>query len=221
MKKNTFANSKKNNYLKKIMENLDVNEIDNRLQEIEKKLTTEMQKLSYYVAISEDSNYIRYINFDKDKEEGIYVFLYEKKDENIEELKRSLFIKGPKNSENNKTENDNVIWDYDKEKKFICLYVGKTTNFKERLKDHLLLGTDQLPNKGDKKNQLNKKTTACQLRSGFDYLYSKEKVNIKEKLINHLFVSFYPVKDDFIKRFYLENYFIWRFKPWFNLDSER
>ena len=161
---------------------------------------------------------MQYQNFDKEK--GIYVFWYQKNNEDIDKLKRNLFIKGPKNSEENKTENNNVTWDYDKEKEFICLYVGKTTVFKERLKKHLLLGTDKLKNKGKNNNQLNKKTTACQLRSVFDYLYSEQEVDIIDKLKNHLWVSFYPI-EDFKERFYLENYFIWKFKPWFNLDSER
>ncbi len=99
------------------------------------------------------------------------------------------------------------------------MYVGKSYNLKKRLGLHLLLKTNNLYEK--QSNYLNKKTTSCQLRSGFDYLYQSERnTDIFKALSKRINVSIIK-ETDFIKRFYMEDFLIGKLFPWFNVDSER
>jgi hypothetical protein len=184
------------------MDNLNYDEIEKRLKD-DKKIIT------YYVEIKN----IKYKNFDNKNNMGIYSFWYDNSNNKIQELHRNLIIEGP-----NKAKQE-INWNWNLNEKFICLYIGKTRDFQDRISKHLLLKTDNLRNKNN--NQLNKKNSTCQLRSGFDYLYSKESnIYIKNELMEHLFLSLY-YENDFVKRFYIEDYLIGKLRPWFNVDSER
>ncbi|GHV96807.1 hypothetical protein AGMMS50293_31270 [Spirochaetia bacterium] len=184
------------------MENIDI-------IKIEKHLMDNIKPINFYV----DMKNIKYKNFSKNENMGIYVFWYNNELNKIKELYRDLIIEGPNGSK------ENIQWDWNMDNKYLCLYVGKTRDFQKRISQHLLLKTENLKNIDG--NKLNKKTTACQLRSGFDYLYSKNNdVNIKNELQKTIFLSLY-YENDFIKRFYIEDYLIGKLKPWFNVDSER
>ena len=143
----------------------------------------------------------------------IYSFWFDNRNRKIKNLKRNFILKGPNSREISST------WDWNLEDDYVCLYIGKKTIFKKRLGLHLLLKTKNLYEK--ESNLINKKTTTCQLRSGFDFLYQKaKKENIIEELEKRILISIIEI-DDVIERFYLENYLIGHFKPWFNIDSER
>jgi len=174
---------------------------------IEKELINNRTEINYFVdCISQ-----KYKNINKDN--GIYIFWYYNKTKKLYELNRKLIIDGPLKIK------QNIEWNWNLEDEYVCLYIGKTRDLKKRISQHLLLNTDNLKNIND--SQLYKKTTSCQLRSGFDYLYSKkENVYIKNELMEHLYLSIY-YEDDFVKRFYLEDYLIGKLRPWFNVDSER
>jgi hypothetical protein len=152
--------------------------------------------------------YITNLNFP-----GLYVFWFNNHDNAINNLKRNLIIKGPNGIDNN------ICWDWNLEKSSVCLYVGKSYNLQKRLGLHLLLKTPNLYE--TQSDYLNKKTTSCQLRSGFDYLLqSKSNIDIVKELSNRIDVSI--IKEvDFIKRFYKEDLLIGSLLPWFNVDSER
>ena len=177
--------------------------------EIEKELLNRKVEINFYV----DMISHKYKNFDYSKNMGIYIFWYNNKDKKLNELNRNLIIHGPSKSK------QHIEWNWNLDEEYVCLYIGKTTTIQQRIAQHLILKTENLKNiNGD---QLNKKTTSCQLRSGFDYLYSKnENTYIKNELMQHLYLSIY-YEEDFIKRFYLEDYIIGKLKPWFNVDSER
>jgi len=178
--------------------------------EIERSLIKNREVITYYV----ENIKMEYKHFDKNNKKGIYVFWYYNKNNKIEELNRKLIIKGTKNV------NKEIIWDWNLSDEYICLYVGKTENLKNRISQHMLLKTENLINKINDK-QLYKKTTTCQLRSGFDYLYSKKNnINIMSEIKEHIYLSLY-YEDDFVKRFFIEDYFIGKLRPWFNVDSER
>ena len=176
--------------------------------EVEEVLINERREINYYV----DCIKPKYKKIKKNGN-GIYIFWYYNKTKKLHDLNRKLFIDGPKK------EKQKIEWNWNLENEYVCLYVGKTRDMQKRISQHLLLDTDNLGSKNG--SQLHKKTTACQLRSGFDYLYSKkENVYIKNELMEHLYLSIY-YEDDFTKRFYLEDYLIGKLRPWFNVDSER
>lgn len=126
-----------------------------------------------------------------------------------------------------------------------CLYVGKTTDIKQRLQMHLALGTidwyknipksikDKVQKQKEDKtynveqyyidnDYILKRNSQCQFRAGFEHLLKKEQgyVNIIELMKKYVIITFIPV-DDVANRFYLEDYAIGYYKSWFNLDSER
>jgi hypothetical protein len=182
--------------------NMDIN-----YDEIENKLKNNKEIITYYV----ETINIKYKHFDNNM--GIYSFWYDNRDKKLNGLNRNLIIEGPSKIK------QHIEWDWNLDDEYVCLYVGKTTTLKERIGQHLLLKTDNLKNING--NQLNKKTTSCQLRSGFDYLYSKDSnIYIKNELMQRLYLSLY-YENDFIKRFYIEDYLIGKLRPWFNIDSER
>jgi len=177
--------------------------------EVEQELVINRIDINYYV----DCINQKYKNINKENSNGIYIFWYYNKTKKLHDLNRKLVIDGPSKIK------QNIEWNWNLENDYVCLYVGKTRDMQKRISQHLLLDTDNLKNENS--SQLNKKTTSCQLRSGFDYLYSKqEKVYIKNELMEHLYLSIY-YEDDFVKRFYLEDYLIGKLRPWFNVDSER
>jgi len=144
---------------------------------------------------------------------GIYGFWLNNHDGYVQTLNRNFYIKGPGNSD------IFIKWDWNLSNEKICLYVGKSTDIKKRLSQHLMLGTEKLYE--GKETFLLKKTTACQLRTGFDFLYLHQKTeNIFKEMDQRLEFSFLK-EEDFIKRFYLEDYLIGNLLPWFNVDSER
>ena len=178
----------------------------NDFQKTEDELVNNKMEINYYVNTIER----KYNILDK---MGVYVFWYYNKSKKLNELNRNLIINGPSN------EKLNIEWNWNLDNEYVCLYVGKTTTMKKRISQHLLLDTENLKNING--CQKNKKTTACQLRSGFDYLYSKlDNIYILNELMEHLYLSIY-YEENFINRFYLEDYLIGKLRPWFNVDSER
>lgn len=144
----------------------------------------------------------------------IYAIWYNNNDKRINELNRKVQIYGPKKKV------ETVVWDWNMDHENICLYIGKSNDLKKRLSQHLLLGTKSLYKKIE--HRLYKKTTSCQVRSGFEYLYleKRKNVNLFDEMNKRLEVSFVE-EESFLKRFYIEDYFIGKWRPWFNLDSER
>lgn len=144
---------------------------------------------------------------------GVYIFWFDNFNKYIKSLKRNLSVGGP----NGTTQKCEWNWNLDDEK--VCLYVGKATNIKKRLGQHLCLKTGHLYPKTT--NYLNKITSACQFRAGFDYLYQDNKgINIFTEINSRIHLTILK-EDDFIRRFYIEDFLIGRLLPWFNVDSER
>ena len=106
----------------------------------------------------------------------------------------------------------------------ICLYVGKSTDIRGRISKHLKLGTDNiwLDSKGEKINKNNgrKPNTESQLRIGLERVFNR---SIFDGIIDNIGISWTILTeyDNAINRFYLENYFIGKFYPLFNIDIER
>jgi hypothetical protein len=127
-----------------------------------------------------------------------------------------------------------------------CLYVGKSTNIRARIRQHLLWsgnsdtflarkqadGSVSRTELYDKPvSTIYKKNTSCQFRAGMEYLYrhaSKANPEIVRQMIrDHVRISYLPIsdaadrRDAFKRRFYWEDLLIGVLQPWFNLDGER
>lgn len=108
----------------------------------------------------------------------------------------------------------------------IPLYIGKTTNSQQRLRQLLELGItsenwyDEFDHSKEIAGEhLNKRTTACQFRTGMEHLYYDTK-KAYDSIKENVGLSFLPIVY-FQERFYLEDLAIGVLRPWFNLDSER
>lgn len=109
----------------------------------------------------------------------------------------------------------------------IPLYVGKTSNVFNRIKQQLYWPDSQKCRDGfglgNGVRKIYKPTTACQLRAGFEYLFQWEDEKTRRQYLRDhigLTVHFTGI-DDIKERFYLENLLIGQLRPPFNLDSER
>ena len=126
-----------------------------------------------------------------------------------------------------------IKWDWNMEQNPVCMYVGKTNDLQNRLKQHLELGKSSEKwytefNKNKKiikpqkeENILVKRTTACQIRAGIEHLFKNES-NYPSLLEKAQFFAYsYSEETCFKERFYLEDLAVGYFRPWFNIDSER
>ena len=165
---------------------------------------------------------------------AIYLFWYKNNGYRLKNLSRTLKVKcsGDKKYQS-------FTWRQDIEKKYVCLYVGRTTRLQDRLNEHLLSGdpknlyknkkhVNHIRKKYRKHGEYGKKMRAkpenkdgCQFRSGFDYLYRNrtDEINIFYEIRKHVYISIYD-ESDFFTRCYLEHYLIGMLQPWFNLDAE-
>ncbi len=115
-----------------------------------------------------------------------------------------------------------INYPFDKQSELpICLYIGKSTNIKKRLSQHILPKIKKVKlHSYTKENCIPKKhTTACQLRYGIDGLFRNGEENFE--IINKNVGFSYEKIDDVSERFYKENEYIALYRPWFNIDSER
>lgn len=106
----------------------------------------------------------------------------------------------------------------------ICLYIGKSTKIKGRISKHLKLSTPNIW-KNSEGNEIPKNTglkpnTESQLRIGLEKVFD---TSILDEIINNIAVSWIEIEgyENGINRFYLEDYFIGKYFPIFNIDIER
>lgn len=106
----------------------------------------------------------------------------------------------------------------------VCLYVGKSTNIKGRISKHIKLQTKDLwTKKGGlvlDRNLGIKPNTVSQLRIGLERLFNQ---SIFDGLIEDIGVSWIVLDkyENGVNRFYLEDYYIGKHFPLFNIDIER
>lgn len=101
----------------------------------------------------------------------------------------------------------------------ICLYIGKSTNIKERVAKHLKLNTKDIW-KNNSKTSGFKPNSESQLRIGLERVFTKESF---DDLLENIEFSWIALDgyENGINRFYLEDYFIGKYFPLFNIDIER
>ena len=106
-------------------------------------------------------------------------------------------------------------------KKNVCLYIGKTTNIRNRISGHLKLGTQNIWTKGNR-NSGRKPNTISQLRVGVERVFG-EKALFEEDILNSIGITWIVLDgyENSVLRFYLEDQLIGKYLPLFNVDIER
>lgn len=132
----------------------------------------------------------------------------------------------------------------------ICLYVGKSTNIRGRIAQHLKPsmktstrfstihhkdGSKTVKcNYSDQVSTVCKRDSSSQFRAGMEYLLriqaKKDDSYVFRMIKENVGITFLPLEDDndvanpnhaFKRRFYWEDLLIGVLQPWFNLDGER
>lgn len=150
---------------------------------------------------------------------GVYAFWWLGNKDKLLEANRKVLLVGP----NKKlVEVEYLDW-WPKNLTYPCLYVGKTTNLKKRFSQHIKRGCKsrlhEIPKNNHKKNV---KTTSCQLRYGIEHVFKTESDPLL--LINEEVGFSYMTNFDtnaIAERFFTEDKLIGKWRPWFNVDSER
>lgn len=150
---------------------------------------------------------------------GVYAFWWVGCRDQLMRANRHIILKGPGGSDVDVHYHD--WWPTDAP--YPCLYVGKATNLRRRLGQHLLrasAGRAHPPLTGN--NKAKPRTSSCQLRFGIEHVFPREDAPLT--LINNN-VGF-SWCDEFpdnavAERFFAEDRLVGHLRPWFNIDSER
>ncbi|ANH98691.1 hypothetical protein A8L59_15130 [Pseudomonas koreensis] len=150
---------------------------------------------------------------------GVYAFWWMGCRELLMSANRHIILKGPGGSDVDVRYHD--WWPADAP--YPCLYVGKATDLKRRLREHRLPGT---PGRAHppltQNNKAKPRTTSCQLRFGIEHVFPRE-ADPLTLINNNIGFSWC---DDFpdnavAERFFAEDKLVGHLRPWFNIDSER
>jgi hypothetical protein len=150
---------------------------------------------------------------------GVYAFWWIGDKKELLASNRHIVLKGPGGRPVDVMFHD---W-WPPEVEFPCLYIGKSTNIKNRFSLHIkrkCLGRlHHIPATNEKQKAV---TTSCQLRYGIEHIF---KNHPKPLEIIYQSVGFSYTTDfnenAIAERFFTENRLIGTWKPWFNIDSER
>ena len=152
-------------------------------------------------------------------EPGVYAFWWLDDKEKLMNSNRHIVLKGPGGKPVDVEFGD---W-WPVELEYPCLYVGKTTNIKNRFSLHIKRGSPgrlhEIPSTNEKQKAV---TTSCQLRYGIEHIF-KGHPNPLEIIYQSVGFSYTTNFSGNViaDRFYTENRLIGSWKPWFNVDSER
>lgn len=182
--------------------------------------------------------------YDKlNKVAGVYAFWWKGENKILkDELKSGrYFLKGPhvyKGEQELIPVNFNLKWiEKSTSRGDICLYVGKSTNIRQRVMGHVRYKTsniwkdsdlDPWPNLMDKlhgkvKYGFGKKpNSVSQLRIGLERIFN---INAQQLIKDHIAISWIELSDDKINnsvnRFFIEDKLISEYYPILNIDIER
>ena len=153
------------------------------------------------------------------KKAGVYAFWWISSLEKLLSANREIVLYGPAGSPIKVEFNawwPNIL-------KHPCLYIGKTTNIKNRFSQHIKRGSKgrlhHIPDSNFKQKAV---TTTCQVRYGIEHLFKYDK-NPLQILLDNVGFSYSTDFGDngIVERFYTEDKLIGTWRPWFSIDSER
>lgn len=104
-----------------------------------------------------------------------------------------------------------------------CLYVGKTTNIKNRFSLHIKRGSPgrlHVAHPGNVK--ATPRTTSCQLRFGIEHVFPENQnpLSIINRSVGFSYRTDFA-ENAIAERFFEEDRLVGIWRPWFNVDSER
>ncbi len=150
---------------------------------------------------------------------GIYAFWWIGPKKELLGSQKNIILSGPNKKD--------IHTSFDKNKTedliYHCLYIGKTTNIKKRFSLHVKNGSKKRLHKVKTDGRKIKAvTTSCQLRYGIEHIFPSEKnpLTILHDKVGFSYNTDFP-HTEVAERFYKENLLIGKWRPWFNLDSER
>ena len=149
---------------------------------------------------------------------GVYAFWWIGKRTMLKQSNREIILFGPGKSDVNiKYRN---VWH--KGLKYPCLYIGKTTNLRKRFGQHLMRGSNnRLHNIPSNNHKVQPRTSTCQLRYGIEHIFREEDKPL-ELILKNVGYSYKKYEQkDIAERFFHEVMLIGKYRPWFNVDSER
>lgn len=150
---------------------------------------------------------------------GVYAFWWIGDRDELLQSNRHIVLKGPRELPVDVEYRD---W-WPKEVKWPCLYVGKSTNIKNRFSQHIkknCLGRLHHPVEGNFKAK--PCTTSCQLRFGIEHIFPREQdpLAVIERNVGFSYKT--EFSDNAVaERFFEEDRLVGYYRPWFNIDSER
>lgn len=150
---------------------------------------------------------------------GVYAFWWLADRSELLEANRYIVLRGPRGRLVDVELKD---W-WPPELEFPCLYVGKSTNIKNRFSKHIMRGSinriHNIPESNEKQKAIN---STCQLRYGIEHVFKNHcsPLEIINQKVGFSFTTKFP-ENAIAERFYTEDRLIGIWRPWFNVDSER
>jgi hypothetical protein len=156
---------------------------------------------------------------DLPEEPGVYAFWWIGQKAELMAANRHIVLKGPRELPVNVEYRD---W-WPRELAYPCLYVGKSTNIKNRFSLHIKRGSPGRLHEAQPGNKKAKPcTTSCQLRFGIEHVFPVESDPLSVIFRNVGFSCRTDFPENAIaERFYEEDRLVGVWRPWFNVDSER
>ena len=156
---------------------------------------------------------------DLPEDPGVYAFWWTGDRPELLQANRHIVLKGPGERP---VDVEFLDW-WPPEIEYPCLYVGKSTNIKNRFSLHIKRKREgrlhEIPETNEKQKAV---TTSCQLRYGIEHIfkYHANPLSIIFGKVGFSYTTNFP-ENSIAERFYTEDRLIGTWKPWFNVDSER
>lgn len=156
---------------------------------------------------------------DLPEEAGVYAFWWVGDKEQLLGSNRHIVLKGPGGID---VDVEYEEW-WPSDLQFPCLYVGKSTNIKNRFSLHIKRGSRERLHSAEPGNSKARPvTSSCQLRFGIEHIFPNEENPLA--VIEHSVGFSYRTEftgNGVTERFFEEDRLVGIWRPWFNIDSER
>jgi len=156
---------------------------------------------------------------DLPEQPGVYAFWWVAPKHELMAANRHIVLKGPKKRPVDVEYKD---W-WPAELQYPCLYVGKSTNIKNRFSLHIKRGSPGRLHEAQPRNVKAKPcTTSCQLRFGIEHVFPTEQnpLPLIFQSVGFSYRTDFP-ENAIAERFFEEDRLVGIWRPWFNVDSER